>query len=279
MFSADVDWAAVGQQAEDVLAHAGGYADTHAFLAEVLGTAGGRHSRLVPPAGRREARARAAAGGGPSLPTGELRDGIGSVVLPSVPGGRAFGRRYIDAGGDLVGALAASRPRGWIVDLRRNGGGGMWPMLAAVAGLLDLGDLGYFALPGGQPMQAWSLGRRYVRAGRRPMNRHRGARLRPMDIPVAVLVSRRTASAGEAAAVALRGQSPSRTFGAPTAGLTTANRTHLLRDGTRLSISGCYYADRDRRPVTGPIAPDEAVDAEEPGAAPAAAARWIAGFG
>lgn len=303
LFSGDVDWEAVHRDAEGVLARAGSYADTHPFLAGVLAEAGGRHSRLVPVAERGRDRARAASGGTAEVPYGELRDGIGAVVLPRAAGGRAFRRRYVEAGGQLVGVMARSRPRGWIVDLRRNSGGGMWPMLAAVAGLLEPGDLGYFALPGERSVSAaasasalvsmslepWVLGRRWVTAGRRPMTRHGGARLRAEGVPVAVLTSGRTASAGEAVALALRGQSPSRTFGTPTAGLTTANRTHLLRDGTRLWISERYYADRDRRPATGPVLPDEvvpegvvadgAVADPDPRGAPAAARRWIDGFG
>jgi hypothetical protein len=39
------------------------------------------------------------------------------------------------------------------------------------------------------------------------------------------------------------------------------------------------FADRDRQLVTGPIVPDDVVADHDPGAAPAAARRWIEGFG
>jgi hypothetical protein len=74
-----------------------------------------------------------------------------------------------------------------------------------------------------------------------------------------VLTSGRAASAGEAVAIAFRGQPGVRVIGTPTAGFTTGNRTYHLRDGTRLSITGCYYAGRDRRPVTGPLPVDHDV--------------------
>ncbi|MGH3274193.1 MAG: S41 family peptidase [Streptosporangiaceae bacterium] len=49
----------------------------------------------------------------------------------------------------------------------------------------------------------------------------------------------RTASDGEAMAIAFRSQPGVRVIGTPTAGFTTGNRTYLLRDGTRLCITGC----------------------------------------
>lgn len=67
-----------------------------------------------------------------------------------------------------------------------------------------------------------------------------------------MLTSGRTGSAGEATAIVPRGQAPSRVFGTPTDGPTTANRTHVLRDGTRLWISGRSYADAAATSSPGP---------------------------
>jgi cold shock CspA family protein len=52
--------------------------------------------------------------------------------------------------------------------------------------------------------------------------------------PIAVLTTRHTARAGEAVALAFRAKPRARLIGAPTAGLTTGNRTRVLRDGTGL---------------------------------------------
>ena len=48
-----------------------------------------------------------------------------------------WGADYVDAAHDVLGAAAC----GWIVDLRSNGGGNLYPMLAALAPLLGPGPL------------------------------------------------------------------------------------------------------------------------------------------
>ena len=273
LFSDSVDWDAAHQQAQDAVTHACGYAGTYHLLGTVVKQAGGDHSRFIPPAAFRQARARTSAAG-PALPAGGITGRVGYLVLPQLPGGQKLAYRYIVVGSRLVDEMAAARPQGWIVDLRDNSGGNMWPMLAALAGLLEYGVLGHFALPGGR-MQAWSLDCRHVRLdGKRAAHRH--GRFRRTDvIPVAFLISARTASAGEAVAVALRSQPRVRAFGMPTAGFTTGNRTHVLRDGARLVISECYYADHRQRLITGPIIPDERVDSSDTGPLLATARKWI----
>ena len=83
---------------------------------------------------------------------------------------------------------------------------------------------------------------------------------KPVNRPVAVLTGGSTASSGEAVLVSFLGAENARTFGAPTAGYATANRTFLLPDGARLAITMAHMADRTGR-VHGntPIAPDTPV--------------------
>lgn len=265
LYSASVDWDAVRAEAAENAARAKNHAGTHRLLSRVLKQAGGVHSHMVlsyrlPGATERApARTETAPADGeaaPPLPEGRLVEGAAYLTLPRWSGRSLSARRYIAAGTRLVDGLAADGPAGWIVDLRENTGGGMWPMLAAAAGLLDRGPLGGFLLPDGR-RQTWWLRRRYVSLGHRPMARvHRRAH-HGNGAPLAILVSARTASAGEAALVALRSQPLTRTFGSPTAGMTTGNVTHRLPDGTRLMISTCHYVDAFGRRVTGSIEPDE----------------------
>ena len=49
----------------------------------------------------------------------------------------------------IVADLLAQKPDGWLVDLRGNGGGNMWPMLGGITAILGEGDLGSFRAPGG----------------------------------------------------------------------------------------------------------------------------------
>jgi hypothetical protein len=44
----------------------------------------------------------------------------------------------------VAAGLEFAHPSGWIIDLRGNGGGNMWPMLAGIGFVLGEGNLGYF---------------------------------------------------------------------------------------------------------------------------------------
>ncbi|MEV0136130.1 hypothetical protein AB0H83_47800 [Dactylosporangium sp. NPDC050688] len=81
----------------------------------------------------------------------------------------------------------------------------------------------------------------------------------------------RSGGSGEALAVALRGRPHVRAFGAATAGMTSANETHVLRDGARMHVTVAWFADHRRTVYRGPLPPDE------PGGADplAAAVAWL----
>ena len=154
------------------------------------------------------------------------------------------------------GLAAHAGACGWVVDLRLNAGGNMWPMLAAAAPLLGEGELGGFVLKDGERW-AWTYGHGTVRADGVAMARAPGApALAPLP-PVAVLTSRLTASAGEALVVAFRGRSGARSFGEATAGVPTVNRTFPLQDGATLLLTLGRFADRYGRTYEEPLEPDE----------------------
>jgi carboxyl-terminal processing protease len=249
LFSDTVDWDATRREADTVLADATAYADTHEFLTRILKAAGGRHSHLTAPRTR----------GNPSahlvLPTGELINNVARLNLPRLPGGFKGAHDYVRAGVNLRTELTASHPTGWIVDLRRNIGGNMWPMLAVVAPLLPDGILGHFELPNGH-YQSWFAKNGSIKLRKRtPHSRNKHKEL----TPTAVLTSKHTASAGEAVVVAFLAHPHTRSFGQPTGGYTTGNITRVLKDGTRLHISVSYYADYRRNRIDGPVPVDETV--------------------
>jgi len=53
-------------------------------------------------------------------------------------------QQFADKLHGLVLELQARKPVGWIIDLRGNGGGNMWPMLAGIGVVLGEADLGAF---------------------------------------------------------------------------------------------------------------------------------------
>jgi carboxyl-terminal processing protease len=160
-----------------------------------------------------------------------------------------------------VRTLADAGACGWIVDLRGNGGGNMWPMLAGIGPLLGDSIVGYF---GSDPdAEAWFY-RRGLSGVRHPDARVDTAsqvsvvsvELTAPLAPVAVLLDGGTGSSGEALAVAFLGRPFTRSFGAPTAGFATVNRGSALPDGANMVVTTGYYADRRRIQIAERIEPD-----------------------
>ncbi|MEU5261798.1 S41 family peptidase [Amycolatopsis sp. NPDC021455] len=199
------------------------------------------------------------------VPSTRVDGGIATLELPGLIGDEAGERRYLDAGFAALGRVPA--PCGWIVDLRENIGGTMFPMLTVLAPLLGDGPAGSFVMWDGERWP-WEIhdGQFWV-DGRNMSSRPNPVRL-PRR-PIAVLTSGYTASSGEASLIALRGLAPS--FGSPTAGFATGNDVIDLGGGTRLLLTDARDVDRTGR-VYGntPIPPDHpAADAET------AAKEWL----
>ena len=76
---------------------------------------------------------------------------------------------------------------------------------------------------------------------------------------IVVLTGNNTASAGEIVALAFKGKTNVYLYGEPTAGLTTANATYSLSDGSLLVLTVCKEADRSGKICEGRILPDKTI--------------------
>lgn len=187
-----------------------------------------------------------------------IETNVGYVKIPSFQGSEpaAFAEQ-ID---HVIAATDGPKICGWIVDLRGNTGGNMWPMIGGLRSLLGPGPLGSFRSRTGR-LTHWS----------NPMVPQQWHRLRT-DPPVAVITDGRTASSGEAVTVAFRGRDDTRSFGAPTWGISTGNRTIRLSDGATMLLTVSVFVDRDGNPYGSRIQPDEVVAPQD---AEKAAVRWL----
>ena len=201
-------------------------------IRRLLRVLGDNHSFLVDPvqmqALPQQSRARF------QPPRWELLEGSwGYLEVPGVLGGDAeVTRQYTKA---LLTALQEGHRhgvRGWVVDLRGNTGGAMWPMVAGLEPLLRGHPAGGFEDRTGQ-RTAW----------RTPVPPGAAQVADLSQLPVAVLTSPRTASSGEAVAVAFRARPRTRSFGEPTAGLSTGNRGFTLLDGSVLQLTTVAFVD------------------------------------
>lgn len=258
-----VSWQKVEDSAAVLLNGARTARDAYPAARYVLGALGDGHSGLeeFTPSRRPRLTARAAAS---KLPIARMEPGgVAYVEVPWFVSGLTDRREWTESIAQGIRRLDRETPCGWIVDLRRNFGGDMWPMLDGIAPLLPDGIAGGVAMPRrSTPVHWWIVnGRAYsavpVLAG---LDFIRGSRrLRNGAAPVAVLLDAHTASSGEAVAIAFVGRARTRSFGRATAGLTTANTTVSLPDGTRAAITVGVDIDRHGRRYGGAVRPDVAV--------------------
>jgi len=267
---AELDWsayrAAVMRQARGAVT----VEDSYLALRYALGALGDGHSHFRT-AERTASLAdgpveNARTGRPPVAPRGNLLEGsIGYLRLPGFAGGSHMDRvEFAEDLQELIAELDASTDCGWIVDLRGNRGGNLWPMLAGLGPLLGDGEAGASVSPDGERKSFWYDGGR-AGLGDFVHLRVRGEpyRLRHANAPVAVLTDEDTASAAEILAAAFAARPQTRSFGEATRGATTGTRTFQLSDGAALILAVANTSDRNGRIYSGPISPDEIVSAAE----------------
>lgn len=147
---------------------------------------------------------------------------------------------------------------GWVVDLRSDTGGNMWPMLAVVGPVLGDGKVGMFVDADGRK-SLWSIKHGGPYQDGKSAGWGPGRPVTGGLPPVAVLTGRLTASAGEAVAVAFRGRPGTRSFGEPTYGVPTGNEPYRLSDGAVLFLTEFREGDRTGRTYDAAIPPDEEI--------------------
>lgn len=261
-----IDWKLVRDSAA-LLAHgARSSAETYGALSWALGRVN-RHSFLQ--AER------------PGAVVEELDGRIGYV---RVPGRGGPGQALADSLHGAVGRLSDSGVCGWIVDLRANGGGNMWPMIAGIGPLLGDTVVGSFGAESDWYYRDGVSGVLGEDGGLDTLSRVRTSVVPPVatEVPVAVLFDEGTGSSGEAMVVAFHGRPNSRSFGTPTAGFATTNRGSRLPDGANMVVTVGYYRNRLGSRMGIRLEPDVAV-AAVPTAWPyptdrvaSGAAEWLA---
>lgn len=147
--------------------------------------------------------------------------------------------------------------KGWIVDLRGNSGGNMYPMLAGLAPLLDTGALGHFVMD--KKTLPWSH-----TANAMDIHVREPYQIKNSDVKVAVIIGPRTGSSGEMTAISFIGQKNAKLFGEPSAGYTTSNQMFNLSNGSNLFLATGYVTDRNDKKYTGKIVPEVWVKSNAP---------------
>jgi carboxyl-terminal processing protease len=253
-----IDWDELRKSTFEVAQYAQTPADTYGAIQYALVRLGDHHSHFRTPESFAELQ-ETTTDDNPPPRAKLLLDKIGFIAIEGFNG--FDGEKAATNIQRLIRELDAQDPCGWIVDLRENTGGNMWPMLAGIGPILGDGKAGSFVDSDGQEVD-WSYQNGQALIGDQVQVKvnEPAYQLKAVSPPVAVLTGINTASSGETIVVSFRGRPNTRSFGLYTAGLSTANQGFPLSDGAVMVLTTSVEADRTGQIYRDRIYPDEVVD-------------------
>ncbi len=153
---------------------------------------------------------------------------------------------YIDTFYAKAIALQKQNPKGWIIDLRGNFGGMLYPMYAAISTFLDHknvvgmkdaeGKIEYFNYNKGKFYEGAKATQQFQLSQNQP---------KKTKSKIALLINKTTASSGEFITAAFVGQRNVKLIGEKTQGLTSGNQEYKLADGSFLKLTIGNTVDRN----------------------------------
>jgi carboxyl-terminal processing protease len=196
-----IEWDAFRAQVTLAAANARTTADTYEAIRVALGLLGDGHSQFFTPGGAVIAVPTRTCSSS-QIPAGDVPANIGYIRVRSFSGTPAQATAYADSLQLAIRTADRADLAGWVVDLRRNSGGNMWPMLAGVGPVLGEGTVGYFIDPDGVH-SVWEYLEGASRSNGAVIQRATSPYRLLREAPrVAVLTDGLIASSGEAVAIA-----------------------------------------------------------------------------
>ena len=168
-------------------------------------------------------------------------------------------KKYIAQLNEVIHNLDKSGPKGWVIDLRFNNGGNMYPMLAGLSPLLPKGVLGYFINNKNKKIE-WKHdnGKIYLDSEKVVHNSNH-FKLKSTK-RIAILAGPWTGSSGEFCFNFFLKSKGVKFFGEPTYGFTTGNEIFKLKDGSMVALTTTLAADKEGKSIRGKIKPDQTID-------------------
>lgn len=192
----------------------------------------------------------------------QVPDDIGYIRIPWFIGNQEEKDLYVNKIHTQIRERDKSELKGWIVDLRGNMGGNMWPMLAGIGPVLGDGVVGSF-VDADNNKQEWRHEKGKVFLDEEMLLEVKEYHnLKTQNPIVAVLTDTITASSGEAVTIAFRERSNTRSFGTRTHGVSTGNQPFYLSDESVIWLTTVVFADRKMNKYGGHIEPDEKTESK-----------------
>lgn len=191
-----------------------------------------------------------------------IGEDIGYILIP---GNSDFRNQHLDSISrsikQAIAKIHNQKIKGWIIDLRVNTGGNMYPMIAGLTDFLGEGKVGGFMTSDHQPDGNWIIkdGLFYVDSINVTAVKYEGYPIKK-ELPIAVLISGYTASSGEMTAITTIGRKNSILIGEHSAGYTTSNLGFKLNGYSGLNLAVDYAADRNGKIYPKNIIPNLSVN-------------------
>lgn len=188
-----------------------------------------------------------------------ISSGVGYIKIRSFKSvNKEEGVAYAQAIKDSINKQRLEGVDKWIIDLRENRGGNMWPMLTGLSDLLGNGVVGGFKK--GNERNYW-----LVENGKVSVSRvYKSFGLSDTE-KVAVLIGPKTASSGEAVVISFIGRPDTKFFGLPTRGVSTSNSRFVMPDKAVIILTTLIMTDRFGTVYASRIKPDKELDYEKLG--------------
>ncbi len=240
-----IDWSAIKNEASEKLKKENTREVSHEILQHIITLLDDNHSAFVVPAARKKMYAKEKIA--PTIKSKRYHDTIGYVNIPSFTGNDSLVNTFATQIQANIKKLDQQHVKNWIVDLRDNSGGNMWPMLLGLSPLLDEGTLGYF-VSNTNEFLPWKSKNGAVFSGENMvLNLKKPYSLKSKKHKIAILIDHYTCSAGEAVAIAFSNAENTKLIGSKTCGRTTGNMPFTLSDGAMLIVTTTTFANRDKQ--------------------------------
>ena len=199
------------------------------------------------------------------MPVAKLIDNkIGYITVPPFASvSEKMEKQFGDSMQHLIKAMDGQNIIGWIVDVRNNTGGNCGPMLAGIGPIMGEGVANYYVDANGKKdSMGYNNGNVF----------QNDTIVQKIDSPytlihpnpyVAVLTNGLCGSSGETVVLSFKNRPKTKSFGAPTYGLSTGNSDFKLSDGAVILLTSGIGCDRLGNVYGGKIQPDVFVDDNE----------------
>jgi C-terminal processing protease CtpA/Prc len=259
--SRTIDWQMIRVTAENLCNFSDKYEDAYTITDSILNIINDGHSLLYV-RGRKAFWEENKNYPETSLRTKKIQDNVAYLRIPSMSGNNS--EELLDwckKVRDSLNYCLALKPSLLILDLSRDFGGNMYPMILGLAPIIGYKDTcGYFISNDRQ--SAWVIRNDSLFFGKNFILAYPNSNPIPEDpsLKIAVIIGKYTISSGEATAIAFRGKKNVTFFGKPTTGATTGNQTFYFDRNSMLFLAVSYYADRNKYLYGKPLQPDYEIE-------------------